>query len=61
MNRSKIAQKDRDDMLALCKRMTPEERLAAFFHHSQLVHQIYEAGVRSRSASTSKQDGTRQQ
>ena len=48
MNTSEILQKDHEDMIALYQRMTPEERLLAFFHHSQLTHQMYRAGVRYR-------------
>ena len=50
MKKSDILQKDRDSLVLLSKRMTPEERLVAFFHHSRLVHQLYQAGVRYRLA-----------
>ena len=46
--KSEILQRSRDDTIALCKRMKPEERLLAFYHHSRLIHQIYQAGVRYR-------------
>jgi hypothetical protein len=55
VRKSKILQKDRDDMIALCKRMKPEERLLAFYHHSRLISQIYEAGVRYRKRTAKKQ------
>ena len=51
MNPSEILQKDHEDMLRLCQRMKPEERLVAFFHHTQLTYQMYRAGVRYRSGS----------
>ena len=49
MNTSEILQKDHEDMLLLCQHMKPEERLVAFFHHAQLIHHMYRAGVRYRS------------
>lgn len=49
MNTSEILQKDHEDMLRLYQRMSPEERLIAFFHHAQLTHQMYQAGVRYRA------------
>ena len=62
MSTSEILQKDHEDLIALHQRMKPEERLAAFFYHSQLVHQMHQAGVsyRSRSAHSSTQDGAEQ-
>ena len=59
MSTSAIVQKDHDDLVELHRRMTPEERLAAFFYHSQLIQQLRQAGMRYRSgsASSSKQDG----
>ena len=45
MSTSEILQKDHEDLIRLCQRMKPEERLIAFFHHSQLTHQMYQAGV----------------
>lgn len=50
MNKSKLLQQDRDNLVARAKRMTPEERLTAFFHHSQLIYQLYQAGVKYRAA-----------
>jgi hypothetical protein len=59
MSTSEILQKDHEDLITLCQRMKPEERLAAFFHHSQLVQQMHRAGIRYRSGpeSSSKRDG----
>ncbi len=50
MKKSEILQQDYDGLVLLSKRMTPEERLVAFFHHSRLIHQLYQAGARYRSA-----------
>ncbi|MBI3319095.1 MAG: hypothetical protein HYZ89_00690 [Candidatus Omnitrophica bacterium] len=50
MKKSKILQQDRDNLVLLSKRMTPEERLVAFFHHSRLIRQLYQAGLSYRSA-----------
>lgn len=47
MAKSKIP-KDLERTISLSKRMKPEERLAAHFYHSRLIHQIYLAGVRYR-------------
>ena len=49
MKPSKLLQQDHQEMVRLSKRMKPEERLVAYFHHSQLMYRMYEAGVRSRS------------
>jgi len=49
MKTSEILQKSHEDMILLSKRMKPEERLVAFFHHSQLTHQMFQAGVRYRA------------
>ncbi len=48
MKKSEILQKDHEDLISLYKRMKPEERLMAYFHHSQLVTQIYQLGVNYR-------------
>ena len=45
MSKSEVLQKVHEEMIALYKRMKPEERLVAYFHHSQLISQIYQAGV----------------
>lgn len=49
MTQSKILKWDQERRLALNARLKPEERLMAYFYHSQLVHQMYQAGVRYRS------------
>ena len=48
MRKSEILQKDHEDLLLLYKRMKPEERLMAYFHHSQLIAQVYQAGIKYR-------------
>ena len=45
MKKSEVLRKDHEEMIALYKRMKPEERLVAFFYHSQLTPQLYQAGV----------------
>ncbi len=57
MRKSKILEKDREALVRLSKRLTPEQRLRAHLRHSQLISQIYQAGVRyrlGRSASPRK-------
>lgn len=49
MKGSKILKRDGEEIALLCKSMKPEERLVAYFQHSQLVHLIYQAGVSYRS------------
>ena len=49
MKRSKSSGQDRNEAVLLSKRLKPEERLVAFFHHSQLISRLYQAGVRYRS------------
>ncbi len=51
--KSKILQKDHEDMIKLHRKMKPEERLMAYFHHSQLVQQFYQAGLTSRKSPSS--------
>ena len=46
--KSKILQKDQDDLIKLSQKMTPEERLVAFFNHSHLMSKIQKAGQRAR-------------
>lgn len=53
--RSTVLQRDHEEMRALSKRMTPEERLVAYYHHSRLIHLMYQAGVRYRKRSLRKQ------
>lgn len=45
---SKILREDWKDLIRLAKRMSPEQRLVAFSNHSQLIGQIYQAGVSYR-------------
>ncbi len=45
---SKILQKNHEELVEICRAMSPEDRLLAFLNHSELVHQIYEAGVKYR-------------
>ncbi|MBI3010204.1 MAG: hypothetical protein HYY57_04395 [Candidatus Omnitrophica bacterium] len=54
MKKSKILQKDHEAILLLYRRMKPEERLVAYFNHSQLVNQIYLAGVNYRASFSSQ-------
>ncbi len=54
MRHSAIAQKKRKDMILRSKRMTPEQRLAAFLEHAELMAQLYQAGVRYRAGCTRK-------
>lgn len=46
---SKILQQDQDDLIRISKSMTPEERLEAFYNHSQLMTQVYLAGSKFRN------------
>ncbi len=48
MMRSAIIQQDHEDLLRRQQRMTPEERLAAYANHAQLMNQMYQAGVQYR-------------
>ena len=49
MSESELMRREHEEMTARHRRMTPEERLVAFFHHSQLVYQLYRAGVTYRA------------
>lgn len=53
MNKSSLLQKNHDELVALNKKMTPKERLVAFFNHSQLVSRLFEAGAKFRSQTLS--------
>lgn len=53
MRTSQILKKDLEEIVLLCKRMKPEARLVAFLQHSQLVHQMYQAGLDHRSGTLS--------
>ena len=46
--KSKLLQLDREELVDLCRKMTPTERLLACYNHSKLVNQIYRAGVQAR-------------
>lgn len=43
--KSKISEIQNDHNIKVCKAMKPEERLVAFVNHSQLLMQMYQAGV----------------
>lgn len=43
--KSKIIQEDREDLIRLCKAMTPEERLVAFYNHSRLICAVNQKGT----------------
>jgi hypothetical protein len=45
---SKLAEKCREEMVEICKKMTPEEQLQAFVNHSQLLAEVYRAGEAAR-------------
>ena len=49
MKKSEVLQKDREDMMLLYKRMKPEEKLVAYWQHSQLIYQMYQAGLDYRA------------
>jgi hypothetical protein len=42
--KSRLAEQARQERLEQERRMTPEQRLQAFMHHSQLITQLYQAG-----------------
>ena len=48
--KSEILEKDHEDLIALYKRMSPEERLVAFFNHSRLIGEVYQAGLTYRKS-----------
>jgi hypothetical protein len=48
MRRSKIAEEDREALARLSRRLTPEERLMAYMRHAELLHRLYQAGLRHR-------------
>lgn len=37
---SALLRQKREELVLLCKRMTPEERVMAYFHHSQMRAQL---------------------
>ncbi|GEM_PF-6170406 len=38
--KSRILEQDRNDLIALNRILSPQERLEAFYHHSQLLSQL---------------------
>ena len=52
--KSKVLQKDHEELALLAGKMTPEERLTAFFNHSRLVGEMYRAGLSHRADVPSK-------
>ncbi len=46
--KSAILQQDRDDLIKLNRSLSPEERLVAFYHHSQLLIQLSLVGKAKR-------------
>lgn len=54
MKESAVMRRDRKDMIRRARRMTPEARLVAFFHHSRLITELYLAGVRDRAGRGSR-------
>ena len=38
--KSRILEQDRDDLVRLNRALSPQERLEAFYHHSQLLNQL---------------------
>lgn len=49
MSHAGLLQEDRDELVALAKRLTPNERLGAHLEHSQLMAEIYRAGAKHRA------------
>ena len=43
--RSKLAEQSRSEMIELCRKMSPAERLQAFVNHSRTLAEIYRAGA----------------
>jgi hypothetical protein len=54
--KSRLAEQARQERLKQERRMTPEQRLQAFMHHSQLMTQLYLAG---RAAAKDRLPGDR--
>lgn len=46
--RSKVMEQAREALVRSAKRLTPEQRLQAHLRHSQLIHRVYQAGIRHR-------------
>ena len=49
MKQSALMRRDREELIRRVERMSPEERLVAFFNHSRLLTQMYLAGARYRA------------
>ncbi|MBI4597138.1 MAG: hypothetical protein HY737_01870 [Candidatus Omnitrophica bacterium] len=47
--RSRVNQQARDELVELCKRLTPNQRLAAFATHSRLMMSLFKSGERYRA------------
>lgn len=52
MIKSKISEAKRNDLIKQCKRMSPGQRLIAFYNHSQLIMRIHQSGIKYRNNST---------
>ena len=46
--RSKLAEKCREEVVDICRQMSPAERLQAFVNHSKVLAEIYRAGEAAR-------------
>ena len=46
--RSKLGEKCREEMVEICRRMSPAERLQAFVNQSKVLAEIYRAGEAAR-------------
>ncbi|HKQ84462.1 MAG TPA: hypothetical protein VJS42_19850 [Steroidobacteraceae bacterium] len=56
--RSKLAQHASRELIEAARKLTPEQRLAAFFEHSRLMTQLYLAGQRQRASSNHPEERT---
>ncbi len=45
---SNVLKKNREAMIKMYQKMTPEQRLVAFLNHSRLVHKLYQAGQKAQ-------------
>jgi hypothetical protein len=52
MKESKLAASLKEELLLIHKKMTPGERLNAFFTHSQLLMRLFEEGENYRKRNT---------
>jgi len=46
--RSKLGEQCREELLELCRRMSPAQRLQAFVNQSKVLAEIYRAGEAAR-------------